>query len=169
MTAPSQYLRELREEAARRRLELAKLLRDDPKATNIELAKALNVTRNTIADDRKAIMEQLQNDAKTEIELLRDEMVKKLEVLEAEVQKHRKDGKLSLAAVDRLLDITKAVIELTGVRKPVNEKLQVTHRAPIKFETVIISTDGSRRPVAPIVDAEVITEPFALGAGDEQR
>ena len=56
--------------------------------------------------------------------MLRAEMVKKLEALEAEVQKHRKDGKLPLTAVDRLLDITKAVIELTGVRKPVNEKLR---------------------------------------------
>ena len=43
MSGPSQYVREKREEAARRRLELAKLLRDDPKTTNIELAKALGV------------------------------------------------------------------------------------------------------------------------------
>jgi hypothetical protein len=170
MTVPSQYLRDLREEAARRRLELAKLLRENPDATNIYLAKTLGVNRDTIALDRKALVEQMTQSTLTETELLRAEMVKKLEALEAEVEKHRKtDGKLSLQAVDRLLDITKAVIELTGVRKPVNEKLQVTHRAPIKFETVIVATDGGRRSVAPIADAELITEPFALGAGDEKR
>lgn len=198
MTAPSQYLRELREDATRRRLELAKLLRDDPKATNIELAKALNVSRNTITEDRKVIMEQMTKSTLTETELMRAEMVAKLESLEAEVQKHRKDGKLSLQAVDRLLDITKAVIELTGVRKPVNEKLQVTHRAPIRFNTVIVGSDGKER--APIgtsasgvsfpknikPDGDCvwddlrgwvsktppvieIKEPLALGAGDEQR
>ena len=197
MTAPSQYLRELREEAARRRLELAKLLRENPDATNIALAKALNVTRNTIAEDRKVIMEQMTKSTLTETELLRDEMVRKLEALEAEVEKHRKDGKLSLQAVDRLLDITKAVIELTGVRKPVNEQLSVTHRAPIKFETVIVGRDGRERapfgtygsgvtfPKDTKPDGDCvwddskgwvwrtpsvidIKEPLALGAGDEQ-
>ena len=64
-------------------------------------------------------------------------MVNKLESLKAEVQKHRKDGKLSLSAIDQLLSITKAVIELTGVRKPVVERVDVKHRAPIQFDTVI--------------------------------
>ena len=171
MTAPSQYLRELREGAARRRFELAKLLRDDPKATNIELAKALNVTRNTITEDRKAIMEQITKSTLTETELMRADMLKEFEALKAEVEKHRKDGKLSLQAVDRLLDITKAIVELTGVRKPVNEKLAVTHRARIEFATRIIP---SREPggvifgehVKPVIE---IKEPFALGAGDESR
>lgn len=169
MSAPSTYLRQKREEAARRRLELAKLLRDDPKANNVELAKALNVTRNTIAEDRKVIMEEITKSTLTETELMRAEMVQELEGLKDEVEKHRKDGKLSLQAVDRLLDITKAIIELTGVRKPVNEKLQVTHRAPIRFNTVIVGRDGSERPAAPIAQAEVITEPYALGDGNEQR
>lgn len=169
MTAPSQYLRELREGALRRRLELAKLLRDDPKATNIELAKALGVNRDTIAEDRKVIMEQMTKSTLTETELMRAEMVNRLEILEAEVQKHRKDGKLSLSAIDQLLSITKAVIELTGVRKPVVEKHDVKHRIP-RFETVIVHTDGSGRVrrSPPIADAEVITEPHALGAGNEQ-
>ena len=96
-------------------------------------------------------------------------MVSKLVALEAEVEKHRKDGKLSLPAIDQLLSITKAVIELTGVRKPVNERLSVTHKAPIQFQTVIVKTDGSRVPVPPIADAELITEPYALEAGDEKR
>lgn len=167
MTAPSQYLRELREGASRRRLELAKLLRDDPKATNIKLAKALGVNRDTIAEDRKVIMEQMTKSTLTETELMRASMVSKLETLEAEVQKHRKDGKLSLSAIDQLLSITKAVIELTGVRKPVVEKHDVKHRIP-RFEAVIVHTDGRERHLPPIADAEVITEPHALGAGNEQ-
>jgi len=166
MSAPSKYLRQKREEATRRRLELAKLLRDDPDATNIELSRALNVTRNTIALDRKVIMEELTKSTLTQTELMRAEMVQELESLKDEVQKHRKDGKLSLQAIDQILSITKAVIELTGCRKPVSEKMQVTHRAPIRFETVIVSTDGKERS-APILDAEVINQP-ALGDGNEQ-
>jgi hypothetical protein len=169
VTGPSQYVRQKREEAAHRRLELAKLLRDDPTATNISLAKSLGVNRDTIAEDRKAIMEQMTKSTLTETELMRAEMVTKLESLEAEVQKHRKDDKLPLSAIDQLLSITKAVIELTGVRKPVNEKLSVTHKAPIRFETFIVGTDGTRRRVPPIADAELIKEPHALGAGDETR
>jgi hypothetical protein len=165
MSAPTTYLRQKREEAARRRLELAKLLRDDPDATNIQLAKALNVNRDTIALDRKVLVEQITKSTLTETELMRAEMVTELEGLKDEVEKHRKDGKLSLQAVDRLLDITKAIIELTGVRKPVNEKMQVTHRAPISFKTVIVRTGGEERP---LLDAEVIT-PHALGDGNEQR
>ena len=157
MTGPSQYVREMREAAAHRRLQLAKLLRDDPRATNIALAKTLGVNRETIALDRKVIMEALQNDTKTEVELLREEMVKKLDGLAGEVEKHRKDGKLSLSAIDQLLSITKAVIELTGVRKPVNEKLEVKHRNLPQFNTVIVRTTAP-----PIADAEVIKEPYAL-------
>jgi hypothetical protein len=57
---------------------------------------------------------------------------------------------------------------LTGCRKPVNEKMQVTHRAPITFNTVVVGADGKERPV-PTLNAEVITEPYALEAGDETR
>jgi len=174
MTAPSQYLRDLREQQTSRRLGVAKALRETPDATNIELAKVFDVSRNTIAEDRKAIMEEMTKSTLTETELLRAEMVTKLEALEAEVEKHRKDGKLPMTAIDQLLSISKAVIELTGCRKPVNEKLQVTHRAPIRFNTVIVGTakggvyygDNVKPPIA---DAEVIKEPLALGAGEEQH
>jgi hypothetical protein len=141
MSAPSHHLRTLRENAARRRLELAKLLRDDPKATNIQLAKALNVNRDTIALDRKVIMEQLQNDARTETEQLRAKLVGELEELKFEVEQHRKQGRLPLAAIDQLLAITKAVIDLTGARKPVNEKMTVQHRTMIpQFNAVIVGS-----------------------------
>jgi DNA-binding CsgD family transcriptional regulator len=163
MTAPSQYLRQKREEASRRRLEIAKLLREDPKATNKELARALGVNRDTIALDRKAIMEQLQKDTKTEVELLRQEMVQKLEGLEAEVELHRKDGKLSLSAIDQMLSITKAVIELTGCRRPVVEKTEVRNKTRIEFATTVVKTDPK------FIKAEVIKEPLTLEAGHEQR
>ena len=164
MPASITKIRNDREARARRHLELAKLLRQDPTATNIELAKALNVNRDTIALDRKALMEMIRNDAKNETELLRSEMVDELNELKNEVEKHRKDGKLSLQAIDRMLDISKAIIELTGVRKPVNEKIDHTHRAPIRFETVIVSRDGVERP-ATTIDAEVVNQ---LGDGNEQ-
>ena len=86
MTAPTGYLRDLREQQTTRRLQLARLLRDDPKATNVELAKTLGVNRDTIALDRKAIMEEMTKNTFTETELMRAEMVNKLESLEAEVQ-----------------------------------------------------------------------------------
>lgn len=177
MTAPSQHLRELREGATRRRLELAKLLRDDPKTTNIELAKALGVNRDTIALDRKAIMTEMTKSTLTQTELMRAEMVSKLVALEAEVELHRKDGKLPITAIDQLLSITKAVIDLTGVRKPVVEKHEVRHKT-ISFKTVIVGSDGKRNNAgtfsltqapAPFADAELITEPYALEAGDEKR
>jgi hypothetical protein len=161
MSAPTTYLRQKREEAARRRLELAKLLRDDPDATNIQLAKALKVNRDTIALDRKVLVEQITKSTLNETEQMRAEMVTKLEALEAEVQLHRKDGKLPITAIDQLLSITKALVELTGCRKPVNEKMQVTHRAPIHFRVTSVNTS-----VKPVID---IKEPLALGDGNEQR
>ena len=144
MTPLPEHLCRMCEGQASRRLGVAKALRQNPDATNVQLAKAFGVNRDTIALDRKVIMEQMVKSTLTETELTRAEMLKKLEALEAEVQKHRKDGKLSLSAIDQLLSITKAIIELTGVRKPVNEKLAVTHRAPIQFNTVIVPTTGSR-------------------------
>lgn len=79
MTAPSTYLRQLREGAANRRLELAKILRDTPEATNLELAAALNVNRDTIAEDRKFLMVQANQETKTEIQLYRDNQLTRIE------------------------------------------------------------------------------------------
>lgn len=164
MGGPSQYVRQKREQAAQRRLELVKLLRANPKLTNKVLAKTLGVTRDTIALDRKIIMESIVKNTINQTELMRAEMVQRLEALEAEVEKHRKDGKLSLSAVDRLLDITKALVELTGCRKPVNEKLAVTHRALPMFRTSVVGADGGERP-SHVIEAN---EPLALGDGNGQ-
>jgi hypothetical protein len=177
MTAPSSYLRCLREEQTTRRLGVAKALREAPEITNVQLATMFGVSRNTIQLDREAIMQQLVASTKTETELLRDGLVKKLEGLVAEVEKHRKDGKLSLGAIDQVLSITKAVIELTGARKPVVEKHEVQHRT-ISFRTSIVGKDPSGKMInnnlgtfsltqrsAPITQAEVV-EPLTLEAGD---
>ena len=121
-------------------------------------------------------MENLKERTMTETELLRAELVQKLDGLVAEVEKHRKDGKLSLGAIDQVLSITKAVIELTGARKPVVEKHLHKH-TPISFTTSVVGRDADGNHVnrkvgtfsvtpVPFAQAEVITEPLTLEAGD---
>jgi len=139
MTAPSAYLRELREAATRRRLELTRLLRENPTATNKSLAKTLGVNRETIALDRKFIMQELQKTTLTETELLRSEMVLKLEQLNAELELHRKDGKLPIGVVHEMLLVHRTLIEMLGIRKPVVEKLDVEHKLPT-FVTTVVDT-----------------------------
>lgn len=155
------YLRERREAREERRLELAKLLRENPAATNVDLAKILNVTRDTIALDRKVLMEQLQSDTKSETEKMREEMLQQFETLQQEVELHRKDGKLSLAAIDRMLDIGKAIVELTGCRKPVFIPKKPEEKEPLHF----VVTFPEKKLQPPTIDAEVVEQP-QLEAGD---
>jgi hypothetical protein len=159
VSGPSGYVRQCREQAAQRRLEIVRLLREDASITNIALAAKLAVSRNTIAGDRTTIMNQLIDSTKTETELLRAELVTKLQVLESEVQRHRDKGKLSLSAIDSLLDIHKALIDLTGCRKAVVEKKMVKH-SPIQFQTFIGSPAQFAK--AQFAKAEFITEPAKL-------
>src|SRR5579862_2755885 len=102
MTAPSTYLRILREAQTRRRLELVKLLQAHPDATNIELAKALSVNRDTIALDRKVIMEELQKETLNETEVLRANLVARLENLDGELERHRNNGKLPVSVIHEM-------------------------------------------------------------------
>ncbi len=139
MTAPSQHLRDLREQRDSRRLGVAKALRDTPNATNIELSKVFGVTRDTIAQDRKANMEMMTQSTLTETELLRADMLQKLEHLNTELELHRTDGKLPVSVIHEALLVTRSIIELLGVRKPVVEKLEV-RRSSVKFETSIVRT-----------------------------
>jgi hypothetical protein len=126
------------------------MLRDDPKLNNKQLAKALGVNRDTIALDRKVLMDEVKEKSLTEVEQLRADMVEKFVALEAEVQKHRKDGKLSLAAVDRLLDISRAIIDLTGIRKPVVDKKEFTH---IEFPTFnVYHGPKPKPPIAEVLE-----------------
>jgi hypothetical protein len=171
MTQPSNHLRRLMEAATLRRLEIAKILRAVPTTTNIMFAKALKVSRNTITQDRKALMEQLQNAALTETELLRADMLQKLEHLNTELELHRTDGKLPISVIHEALLVTRSIIELLGVRKPVVEKLEV-RRSSVKFETSIVRTelvDG--KPVGEISapkQFEVVCKTLSLTEGSNE-
>jgi|SRR5450755_456083 len=147
MSGPSNYVREKREAGARRRLELARLLRDDPAATNLALAKALNVSRNTITLDRRMIVDELTKKTMDETELLRADMLQRLEHLHAELELHRRDGKLPVSVIHEGLLVTRSIIELLGVRKPVKETLEVRKRS-ISFQTQVVTgykiVDGKR-------------------------
>jgi Winged helix-turn-helix DNA-binding len=72
-------IRSDREARARRHLELVKLLRENPNATNIELAEVLNVSRNTIAEDRKFLMSQATNEAQSEMQLYREDQLTRIQ------------------------------------------------------------------------------------------
>jgi len=71
-------IRNDREARARRHVELAKMLRDNPQATNIELANALNVDRHTITSDRLALMNQTTNEALTETQFYREDQLTRI-------------------------------------------------------------------------------------------
>jgi hypothetical protein len=86
MTAPSGYLRTLREGQTSRRLGVAKVLRETPDATNVELAKIFDVDRDTIAEDRKFLMSQVNQDAKSEFQIWRGEHIAELEKLRTQLQ-----------------------------------------------------------------------------------
>lgn len=78
MTAPTTHLRKLREQRDSRRLGVAKALRETPNATDIELAKIFDVSRNTIAEDRKYLMTLVKNEALTETQLYRENQLTRI-------------------------------------------------------------------------------------------
>ena len=59
-------------------------------------------------------MQELVKATTSETEQLREIMVQRFENLAADVEKLRKGGRLSLQAIDRLITITRSIIELTG-------------------------------------------------------
>ena len=95
-------------------------------------------------------------------------MLQRLESLQAELELHRKDGKLSVSVIHEALLVTRSIIELLGVRKPVVEKLEV-RRSTVKFETQIINTkivDG--KPVGEFSEprqCELVRKTLALTEG----
>lgn len=167
MTAPSEYLRNLREQRESRRLGVAKALRDTPTATNIELAKVFGVTRDTIAEDRKAIVEQLKLNTLTETEQLRADMVGRLESLNTELELHRRDGKLPASVIHEMLLVHRSIIELLGIRKPVVEQLEVRKRT-ISFTTTIKGrADDGKTVESDPKTFELVREQLALGEGHD--
>lgn len=166
MSGPSAYTRrrQLLEEQARRRLEIAQILRADPSTTNLQLAEKLNVSRNTIALDRKAIMEELKSKTLDETEELRFAMVQRLERLDVELELHRKGGKLPVGVLHEMHLVTRSMIELLGVRKPVVEKLEVRKRT-ISFQVQTVSTADGK----PVAEPKIFEfkEPLTLEAGKQ--
>lgn len=164
MSLPVQHLRDKREARDKRRLAIAQALRENPKLTNIELAAKFDCSRNTIHFDRLAIVEQLKMSTLTETEQLRASMVNRLESLAEEVEAHRRSGKLSLQAIDRLIVITREVIALTGCRKSVTQKIMVSQR---KREHVTFECVEAPQPCVPgtgkwIEGSGWINEPEAI-------
>jgi len=129
MTAPSTYLRQLRDAQARRRLELARLLRDNPAATNIELAKTLNVNRDTIAEDRLALMQQVNLEAKTETQIMREDQLDRIQKKMAEIE----GDQLLMSAADRHLALWRWMKLETILRGTA---------APTRSENVNVNLDG---------------------------
>jgi hypothetical protein len=78
VTAPTTHLRKLREQRDSRRLGVAKVLRETPNATDIELAKIFDVSRNTVAQDRKYLMTLVKNEALTETQLYREDQLTRI-------------------------------------------------------------------------------------------
>jgi hypothetical protein len=68
-------MRSRQERQASRRLGVAKVLRETPNATNVELAKVFDVDRDTIAEDRKFLMSQVNEGALTETQIYRDDQL----------------------------------------------------------------------------------------------
>jgi hypothetical protein len=166
MTVPTKYLRDLREQRESRRLGVAKALREVPNATNIELAKIFGVTRETIALDRKALMEQLHKNTLTETEAMRAAMVERLEKIVDEIELHRKDKKLPVSLIHEWHSVTRSMIELLGVRKPVAEQLEVRKKT-FNFTTTIVKTDGGKAVSSEPKTFELVRQHLALKDGAE--
>src|SRR5271157_5475119 len=111
VTTPSKdHLRMLRgpirarlEKQTSRRLGVAKILRETPDATNIELAKIFDVDRDTIAEDRKFLMAQINQEAKSETQLWRDEHI-------AELNKLRESLEDFLIPAEKRIELALAII-----------------------------------------------------------
>jgi hypothetical protein len=74
----SGHLRKRQEQQASRRLGVAKVLRETPTATNVELARVFDVDRDTIAEDRKYLMALTKNEAVTETQLYRENQLARI-------------------------------------------------------------------------------------------
>ena len=110
-------------------------------------------------------METLQKETLTETEQLRAAMVGKLEDLNGELERHRRDGKLPVSVVHEMFLVHRTLIEMLGIRKPVEEKV-VVRRA------LFHSTPPSSRPMVKMSIAKLtcqIREPLTLEADHEER
>jgi hypothetical protein len=142
MTAP--YLQKLREQREHRRLRVAQLLRDNPSLTNQELVKALgpnpltitdscpegkSYNRETIAEDRKFLMEQITQQTVLTVEEYRQQQLdrcrddrEELEDLRARLVDHLippiEAIDLALKIIDRRDKVDEREMKLTGTAAP---------------------------------------------------
>jgi hypothetical protein len=72
-------MRARQERQTSRRLGVAKILRESPSATNVELASIFDVDRDTIAEDRKFLMNQATGEATTEMQLYRQDQLTRIQ------------------------------------------------------------------------------------------
>ena len=93
MTPPSNQIRSLRgsnrarlERQSSRRLGVAKVLRETPNATNVELAQLFDVDRDTVAEDRKFLMNQVNDNALTETQLYRADQLTRIQEKWGEIE-----------------------------------------------------------------------------------
>ena len=110
------------------------------------------------------MVEDLKTQTRTETELLRADMVERLESLNVELELHRRDGKLPVSVIHEALLVTRSLIELLGVRKPVVEQLEVRKRT-ISFTTTIAGQSGASEPKT----FEVVSKQLALTEGSDER
>lgn len=103
------YLRRRREAAARRRLEVARILRDDPNATDIQIAEALQVSRNTIREDRRQNLDLVRDETGVEVEEYREEVLDELAELQLDLKnpviKPDRKIELALSILDRITEL----------------------------------------------------------------
>jgi hypothetical protein len=122
-------IRNDREARARRHIELSRLLRDNPDATNIELARALHVNRDTIAEDRKHLMSIASGEAKTEMVLYREqqlaELVELRDVLQDPKIKPDRKVELTLAIIDREMRLTGTAAPTKSISAHIDGGVQV--------------------------------------------
>jgi hypothetical protein len=122
-------IRNDRENRVRRHVELARLLRDNPDATNIELARALNVNRDTIAEDRKHLMSIASGEAKTEMIIYREQQLAELiqlrDVLQDPAIRPDRKVELTLAIIDREMRLTGTAAPTKSISANVNVEQQV--------------------------------------------
>ncbi|HKV79774.1 MAG TPA: hypothetical protein VJP02_16615 [Candidatus Sulfotelmatobacter sp.] len=153
-------IRSDREARARRHIELARLLRDAPDATNIELAKSLHVSRNTIAEDRKHLMNIVSGEAKTEMVIYREQQLAELvdlrDVLSDPKIKPDRKVELTLAIIDREMRLTGTAAPTRSIQATINadvDPAKLVGYRKFLYHTRHLSEEDVNRLVFPFCDS----------------
>ncbi|SPF31610.1 hypothetical protein SBA1_100066 [Candidatus Sulfotelmatobacter kueseliae] len=125
-------MRERLEKQTSRREGVAKILRETPSATDLELAKVFEVNRDTIHRDRKYLMQQANQNAVSQFEIWRDEHI-------AELNKLRESLEDFLIPPERRIELALAII-----REDVKVKGTA---APTRSENLNVNADVQVIPI----------------------